>query len=118
VERKVYTDNCQRISYEDCAYIILAEAYQTYAWRTDTFEGWGDWDENPCMSFDHFWTGPQLMFSLDPIEHEPPPGPPWTLIAIGLGVAAAAVVGVVFALKMRKGGKKGDSGDGGSPLGE
>jgi peptide/nickel transport system substrate-binding protein len=118
VERKVYTDNCQRISYEDCAYIILAEAYQTYAWRTDTFEGWGDWDADPCMSFDHFWTGPQLMFSLTPIEAEPPPPVPWALIAAGLGVTAAAVIGLVLFLKMRKGGKKGEGEDGGSPLGE
>jgi ABC-type transport system substrate-binding protein len=72
VDRKVYTDNCQRIAYEDCAYILLAYVYQTYAWRTDTFEGWGDWDANPCLSLDHFWTGPQLMFELEPIGESPP----------------------------------------------
>ena len=125
VERKVYTDNCQRIAYEDCAYILLAYAYQTYAWRTDTFENWGDWDANPCLSFDHFWTGPQLMFQLTPIvddeeeddtDVDTEDEPPWAIIA-GVIAAVAAIIAVVVILKMR-GGKKGETGDSGSPLGE
>ncbi len=67
--RKVYTDECQRVNYLDAAYIILAYPYQTYAYRTDKFTNWGDWEENPCLSFDHFWTGPQLMFEIEPVDN-------------------------------------------------
>jgi len=109
-QRKIYTDNCQRISYEDAAYIILAYPYQTYAWRTDTFEGWGDWQNDPCRSVDAFWTGNPLYFDLVPTGIKPPNGePPWLLIAIAAGVVVAVVAAVVVATKMRKKGGEGES---------
>ncbi|HIJ16385.1 MAG TPA: ABC transporter substrate-binding protein [Thermoplasmata archaeon] len=124
VQRKVYTDECQRTNYLDAFYIILAYPHQTYAWRTDTFTGWGDWEENPCMSFDHFWTGPQLMFQLVPvIEVTPPPsddGDAWILYAAaGAAIAVLAVVAVaaLLMMKKKKGGKK-ETSEGKSPLGE
>ncbi|MGQ9588232.1 MAG: ABC transporter substrate-binding protein [Thermoplasmata archaeon] len=114
VERKMYTDNCQRISYEDAAYILLAYAYQTYAWRNDTFENWGDWAAHPARSFDAFWFGNPLFFDLKPlgaVEHE---GPPVVLLAIGAGAVVAVVAAVVLLSRMRK--KKGVGGEG--PLGD
>ncbi len=122
VQRKVYTDACQRVNYLDAYYIILAYPYQTYAWRTDTFEGWGDWEENPCMSFDHFWTGPQLMFQLEPLEpvDAGDDGDAWILYAAAGGAIAALVVVAVVAMLLmkKKGGKREDSGESKSPLGE
>ncbi|MGB2581888.1 MAG: ABC transporter substrate-binding protein, partial [Thermoplasmata archaeon] len=67
-DRKTYVDNCQRVHYRDASYIILACPYQTYAWRTDTVDGWGDWAENPGRSIDAFWGGNPFYF--EPIEED------------------------------------------------
>ncbi|UCE91523.1 MAG: ABC transporter substrate-binding protein [Methanobacteriota archaeon] len=103
-KRKEYVDNCQRINYLDAYYIILCYVDQTYAWRTDTFTGWGDWDAHPGRSVDNFWTGNPLYFDLVPGETEQTEVP-WLAVAAGVGVIAATVVAIV-ALK-RRGGKKG-----------
>jgi len=115
VERKTYTDNCQRINYEDAAYILLAYAYQTYAWRNDTFEGWGDWAAHPARSFDAFWTGNPLFFDLKPLGVVDREGPPLLLLAIGAGAIVAVVAAVVLLSRMRRK-KKGIEGE--SPLGD
>jgi peptide/nickel transport system substrate-binding protein len=73
VERETYVDNCQRIFYKDSAYIILAYPNQTYAWRTDTFSGWGDWSAHPGRSLDNIWTGNPLYFDLKPEAYDSPP---------------------------------------------
>lgn len=119
-QRKVYTDECQRVNYRDAYYIILAYPHQTYVWRTDTFTGWGDWEEKPLMSFDHFWTGPQLMFYLVPLEPaDRNPGPPVLLYVAAAAGAAVLVAAVALLMRKKKGGKiekKGEEGK--SPLGE
>jgi len=113
--RKNYTDNCQRANYLDAHYIILAYPYQTYAWRNDTFSGWGDWAADPGRSMDNFWMGNPLFFDLIPIGDDVQPPINWMLVAAGAGVAAAVVV-VLVLLKMR--GKKKESLVGDSPLGD
>jgi len=125
-QRKVYTDECQRVNYLDAAYIILAYPYQTYAWRTDKFTNWGDWEEKPCLSFDHFWTGPQLMFEIEPLsidDDDTPVDEPndnaWIMYAgIGGAIALVAIVLAVLMLRKKDGGKKDKSDDSKSPLGE
>lgn len=71
-ERKTFVDNCQLINYVDSPYIVLAYPYQTYAWRTDTFSGWGDWAANPGRSLDAEWGANPLLFDLMPIDDQPP----------------------------------------------
>ena len=116
-KRKEYVDNCQRVNYLDAYYLILAYVDQTYAWRTDTFSGWGDWLAHPGRSVDNFWTGNPLYFDLVP-EDTTPPEVPWMAIAAGLGVVAAAVI-AIMALKIRGGKKKGkEKEEKTSPLGE
>jgi peptide/nickel transport system substrate-binding protein len=114
VERRQFVYDCQKVHYEDAPYIILAYAYQTYAWRDDTFSGWGDWSVDPGRSVDNFWMGNPLFFDLVPLVRETN-GPPWMLI-----IAAVAAVGVVVAavvlLKMR--GKKKEEKISESPLGD
>lgn len=73
LQRKAYVDNCQEIIYVDSPYIVLAYPYQTYAWRTDTFSGWGDWAANPGRSLDAMWGANPLWFDLMPIADEQPP---------------------------------------------
>jgi len=65
-ERKQHVDNCQRVYYNDSASIVLAYPHNTYAWRTDTFKGWGDWESEPGRSIDNVWSGNPLYFSLGP----------------------------------------------------
>ena len=91
-ERKLYVDNCQMIHYYMSAYIILAYPNQTYAWRTDTFTGWGDWTANPGRSIDAYWTGNPLYFDLVPVVEPIPemPGLFLPVLAVGLIVVIAA----------------------------
>ena len=73
-QRKVYVDNCQRTHYLDAPYIILAYPNQTFAWRNDTFTGWGDWAADPGRSIENFWSANPLYFDLVPIipSNRPP----------------------------------------------
>ncbi len=114
--RKVYVDNCQRVNYLDAAYIILAYPYQTYAWRDDTFTGWGDWATDPGRSVDNFWMGNPLYFDLVPIDSNGG-GPPWLLIA-GAAAGIAVVVAAVVILRMKGKKKEGSIKDESSPLGD
>jgi len=113
-QRKVYVDNCQKINYEDAAYILLAYVYQTYAWRNDTFTGWGDWTAHPGRSLDNFWSGNPLYYDLVPstVIHD---GPNLLYVAIG-AVAVIAVIAAVLLFRRRKG--KSDLKDETSPLGD
>jgi len=100
-ERKTYVDNCQKVFYDDSAYIILAYADQTYAWRDDKIVGWGDWVNDPGRSADNFWMGNPLWFDLksaiDDDQPPPPDGEPdWTMIAVGAAVAAIVIIAVVY----------------------
>ncbi len=70
--RETYVDSCQRIFYLDVGYIILDYVYQTYAWRTDTFIGWGDWAAEPGRSIDASWGANPLYFDLAPYGYIPP----------------------------------------------
>jgi len=115
-KRKEYVYNCQKIHYRDAAYIVINYVDQTYAWRTDTFEGWGDWEEHPGRSIDNFWTANPLYFDLVPLDRDETEVP-WLAIAAGAGVLVAAIVAAVFLKK--RGGKKGKrKGEKSSILGE
>ena len=112
-DRKEYVDNCQRVHYRDAAFIIMAAPFQTYVWRTDSFEGWGDWDASPGMSMDNFWTGNPLFFDLTSISDRTTGVDIMGILMLGAVVGAVVVVAVaVWWLKRR--GKKGKA----SPLGE
>ena len=113
-QRKVYVDNCQRIHYLDVAYIIMAYAYQTYAWRNDTFSGWGDWAADPGRSMDNFWMGNPLFFDLVPSDQRETEIP-WLAIIATVAVIAVIAIAVVF---LRRRGKKKEEEISGSPLGE
>ena len=112
--RKEYVDNAQRVHYLDAPYIILAYVYQTYAWRTDTFTGWGDWAADPGRSIDNFWMGNPIYFDLIPTGFGND-GSNILMIAAGIG-AAAAIVAVVVLFRFK--GKKKEGKISESPLGE
>jgi peptide/nickel transport system substrate-binding protein len=97
-ERKSYVDNCQMIHYYLSAYIVLAYLNQTYAWRNDTFTGWGDWSANPGRSIDAVWTANPLYFDLTPITL---PIPEFPIVLIP--VAGMLAVFMVATLSKRQG---------------
>jgi len=97
--RKVYTDNCQKILYEQCPQIVLAYPCSNYALRNDSFTGWGDWAAHPGRSLDGCWGANPLFFDLEPVwmwifpdtQESEPSASSWVLE----GVTAAAVAGTV-----------------------
>ncbi len=111
-ERQVFVDNCQRTHYRDCAFIIMAVPYQTYAWRTDTFEGWGDLAADPGRSMDAFWGGNPLFFDLKYVGGG---GGGFDILAASIAAGVVAVIVAVVAILHLNGKKKRKKG---SPLGE
>lgn len=115
--RKQWVDETQRVFYNDSPYIIISYGYQTYAWRNDTFTGWGDWQADPGRSVDNFWMGNPLWFDLVPAG-PPPDGDGGSILPYVIaGVAIAAVILAVVYLVMRGKKKEGSIRDK-SPLGE
>lgn len=76
-EREEYVDECQLTHYWDVPYIVLAYPDQTFAWRTDTFTGWGDWSL-PGRSLDNYWGANPVLFDLEPVPAVPDTTPPTT----------------------------------------
>jgi peptide/nickel transport system substrate-binding protein len=106
-ERAVYIDNCQRIHYRDVVNLAFIYLDQTYAWRTDTFTGWGDWEAEPGLSIDNFWTGNILFFRLEPIGDDSTTFDAGSAaLAVGVLIALIAVAASVIFLKKRKGGSR------------
>ena len=93
-----YVQNCSKLSYDDAAFMVTVYPYGCYAWRTDHFSGWGDWEAHPGRSLSSFWTANDLYFDLVPLDTG---GTDMTYIWIGIGVAAAAVVVAVILMRMR-----------------
>jgi len=90
-DRRTYTDTCQYVHYTDMAYMVMAYTYQTYVWRDDTFDNWGDWAANPGRSIDAYWSGNPLYFDLVPIAEPIPEMPSLVLpvLAVGLVILVA-----------------------------
>jgi len=97
-DRKPYMINCQKLMYRDAAFIVTVYPFGCYAWRTDHFDGWGDWEANPGRSLSNYWTANPLYFDLVPTgAHKAD----LTVAYIGIGVAVGVVVAVVLFLKFR-----------------
>ena len=107
-ERKEYVDNCQRIHYRDVANLVFAYINQTYAWRTDTFTGWGDWEADPGLTLDNYWTGNPLWFELEPIGDQSPrfDASSAALVAGVLGAIIIAVASLILFRKKRRGNRR------------
>ncbi len=102
--RKIYVNNCQRINYEDVSRIELAYPDRLYAWRTDVFDGWGNWSSEPGRCLDNFWGGNPIYFDLEPFS-TPTHSDSQTVLLVGFAVAAASGCCVVAFLLVRRGRK-------------
>jgi len=102
--RKEHVYDCQRVHYEDLAYIPLVEVHGTYVWRTDNFTGWGDWNAHPGRSIDACWGGNILYFELEPIDG----GRVSVLLVSAVTIVCIAAAATAAVLYFR--GKKGPKG--------
>jgi peptide/nickel transport system substrate-binding protein len=122
-QRQIYVDNVQKVFYNDSAYIILAYADQTYAWRDDNVVGWGDWENDPGRSADNFWMGNPLWFDLESVikPEDNKTKSQWYEDPVNLaivGALAAIIVISVAYLAMRGRKKEGSLKEPESPLGD
>jgi len=101
-ERLQYMQECQRIMYQDCAFIVTVYPYGCYAWRNDTFTGWGDWEAHPGRSLSNYWTANPLYFELIPKPGGGGGGGGAWLVYVGVGAAVAAAAAVTVILLTRK----------------
>jgi peptide/nickel transport system substrate-binding protein len=95
--RRESVKECQRTHYIDAGAVVIAYPQQTYAWRTDSFTGWGNWSENPGRSLDAFWGGNQLYFDLECVTSSYDSGAVLSMIAVAGGAVAAIVVDATVA---------------------
>jgi len=98
--RMEYMKEAQRIMYNDSAFIVTVYPYGCYAWRTDSFSGWGDWANHPGRSMTHFWGANPLFFDLQPGAQKERSMIPFYFV-IG-GIVAIAVVGVLLTRRRRR----------------
>ncbi len=92
-QRQADVRAAQKIHYESAVYIIYIVPYGEWAYRTDSFTGWGDWNAHPFRQMDAFWGANPLFFDLVGtglvVQNNPPtkpvinPGttPPLTVVA-------------------------------------
>lgn len=102
-EKKTAIHNCQKLMYEDAAFIVTTYPYGCWGWRTDSFSGWGDWEEHPGRQLANFWSANQLYFDLVPLKGDDDTSLVLYGVA-GLAIVAAVVVAVWFI--RRRGGDK------------
>jgi len=103
VERRGYMINCQKMMYEDCAFMVTVYPHGCYAWRNDTFSGWGDWQNHSGRTLSNFWTANPLYFDLVPLKTEEGG---MSLMYVGLGVVVVVVVAVAVVLLRKRRPKK------------
>ena len=102
-DRKHWVDRAQSIFYNDSAYIILSYSQQGYAWRTDSFTGWGNWSAHPGRSIDNCWSANPLFFDLEPKNKKISAlDEPILVIAVASIIVAASAVAAGIALRWRR----------------
>ena len=97
-DRTPYIVTCQQLMYKDAAFIVTVYPYGCYAWRTDHFDGWGNWSEHPGRTLSNFWTANPLYFDLVPTGTR---NTDLTMAFVGIGIGIAAVVAVALFLRLR-----------------
>jgi len=63
-QRQIDVRAAEKLNYESAVYIIYIFPYGEWAWRTDRFTGWGDWNAHPYRQMDAFWGANPLFFDL------------------------------------------------------
>lgn len=93
--RSQNVDNCLSIAYTNASLIVLTYNFANYAWRTDTFDNWGDWNAGPGLRMCSSGTTNALLFNLDYPTQVHINGISGLLYASGVFAAGAALVVVI-----------------------
>ncbi len=62
--RQADTRAAQKVQYESAVYIIYIFPYGEWAYRTDLWQGWGDWVNHPYRQINAYWGANPLFFDL------------------------------------------------------
>ena len=98
-ERRGYVHACQRIQYQDTAYVTLAYMHDAFAWRTDAFSGWVNCSQEPGASITNTWGANPLISALEPVTDD---GSLDENIVLTLAVPAIAAVAVIAYLSLKR----------------
>ena len=63
-QRQSIVRTAEKLNYESAAYIIYIFPYGEWAYRTDLWTNWGDWNAHPYRQMDAFWGANPLFFDL------------------------------------------------------
>src|SRR6266704_1009172 len=63
-ERQSIVRAAEKLNYESATYIIYIFPFGEWAYRTDLWTGWGDWNAHPYRQIDAFWGANPLFFDL------------------------------------------------------
>jgi peptide/nickel transport system substrate-binding protein len=100
-KRQQYVYNCQKIHYEDSAYISLAYVHDVFAWRTDRFQGWTNCSSELGASLANTWGANPLLFALEPVG-EDEGNEQLIIISVCIAAIVAVVALAMFHLKRRR----------------
>ncbi len=81
--RQNITRAAEKVHYESAVYIIYLYPFGEWAYRTDHFTGWGDFNQHPYRQIDAFWGANPLFFDLQQGSVPPTNNPPTTPIIAG-----------------------------------
>ena len=65
-QRQQIVRDAEKLNYQSAVYIIYIYQNGTWAYRTDRFTGWGDWNAHPYRQMDAFWGANPLFLELTP----------------------------------------------------
>ena len=63
-QRQSIVRAAEKLNYESAAYIVYIFPYGEWAYRTDLWTNWGDWNAHPYRQMDAFWRANPLFFDL------------------------------------------------------
>ena len=75
-QRESIVRAAEKLHYESAVYIIYIFPYGEWAYRTDLWTGWGDWNAHPYRQMDAFWGANPLFFDLQYAGSITPNQPP------------------------------------------
>ena len=74
-DRQTIVRAAEKLHYQSATYIIYIYPYGEWAYRSDHFTGWGDWNAHPYRQIDAFWGANPLFFDLQqgtpPVDNPP-----------------------------------------------
>ncbi len=75
-QRQSIVRAAEKLNYESAVYIIYIFPFGEWAYRTDAWTGWGDWNAHPYRQMDAFWGANPLFFDLQFAGSVTPNQPP------------------------------------------